>query len=81
MKSEPVTSLLVTLPRVPRRGARPCRLGGVAAFAAWALLWGYFLAGIAAPAGRLAGARSSSPAWPTGSASEVLLSRLGGVAR
>jgi len=80
MKSEPVTSL-VTLPLVARRGARPCRLGGIAAFAAWALLWGYFLAGIAAPAGRLAGARSSSPGWRTASASEVLVSRLEGVAR
>ena len=52
------TGTLTTLPTpfAGRRGARARLLGALVALGAWALLWGYFVAGIAAPAGRLAAA-------------------------
>lgn len=44
------------LPLARRRGARPGHLGAVVVLSAWVALWGFFIVGIAAPAGRL-GAR------------------------
>jgi hypothetical protein len=60
MTSQTAT-FLVALPFAARRGARPCRVGAVVALAAWALLWGYFVTGIAAPAGRLTELRAPVP--------------------
>jgi len=43
-------------PFIRRRSARPCRLGALVMLSVWVALWGFFIVGIAAPAGRL-GAR------------------------
>jgi hypothetical protein len=47
------TEVASALPFARRRGARPCRLGAFVALSVWVLLWGFFIVGIAAPAGRL----------------------------
>jgi len=51
-----------------RRGASRNRAGAVLAVTAWLVLWAFFLAGVAGPAGRLASAGRAATALATGAA-------------